>query len=388
MRRKRVVGVAVFVGVLLVASGCANLDGLTGGAPPSDASDGEPRSDAAQVLDARHGDARPRDASAGDSRTIAFDATHPADTGPRDAPPQMHLEGSALDASMAEVGVSVDAFVAPATAIVLFGGVDPGDTWMWDGAAWSALTLTSPPGRSGVAGARLGDNAVFFGGGTVSDTWTWGGSAWTPNGTAGPSPRSGAAMARFGDTLVLFGGSSTGDASNATLLDDTWTWDGTTWTQVHVTGPAARSDASMTTLGNKVVLFGGVEGFGMAFSDTWTWNGGGWTHEQATGPGARSGGAMATLGSSAILFGGANDEGQLLSDTWAWDGATWAAVPTSVAPSGRSLASMATLGNEVYLFGGFNGTYDSDTWAWNGVEWSSLPVSGPSARSGAAMVAY
>lgn len=56
------------------------------------------------------------------------------------------------------------------------------------------------------------------------------------------------------------------------VLDDTWTWNGSTWTkQAPADHPAARFMASMAgdTATGTVVLFGG-EGAGGAHGDTWT----------------------------------------------------------------------------------------------------------------------
>ncbi len=51
-------------------------------------------------------------------------------------------------------------------------------------------------------------------------------------------------MAPVHDQLVLFGGLNDG---NSNTLGDTWTFDGTTWTQLSVAGPSGRSDAVMAT---------------------------------------------------------------------------------------------------------------------------------------------
>ncbi len=66
-------------------------------------------------------------------------------------------------------------------------------------------------------------------------------------------------------TVVLFGGNDLFGA-----LADTWTWDGTTWTQRHpATSPSARTSASMAydAATGTVVLFGGGHGI----LGTWTW---------------------------------------------------------------------------------------------------------------------
>jgi hypothetical protein len=68
-------------------------------------------------------------------------------------------------------------------------------------------------------------------------------------------------------TVVLFGGFNGG-----ALLDDTWTWNGSDWTQQHpATSPSARETTSVAYDGatGTVVLFGGNGSEG-ALGDTWT----------------------------------------------------------------------------------------------------------------------
>src|SRR5579864_6256655 len=74
---------------------------------------------------------------------------------------------------------------------------------------------------------------------------------------ASPSPRSGHAMA-FDSAhghAVLFGGTS-----GVSMLNDTWTWDGSTWTRKSPqTSPPARYGHAMAydSAHSQVVLFGG-----------------------------------------------------------------------------------------------------------------------------------
>ena len=112
-------------------------------------------------------------------------------------------------------------------------------------------------------------------------------------------------------SVVLFGGM---DIATSTFLGDTWEWDGRGWTQRASSGPSARSEHAMATLGDKVVLFGGGEEsiagatvriVGSPLGDTWAWDGAAWTQRSTTGPSARSGHAMATLAGKVVLFGGA-----------------------------------------------------------------------------------
>jgi hypothetical protein len=70
-------------------------------------------------------------------------------------------------------------------------------------------------------------------------------------------------------TVVLFGGDS-----SSRVLGQTWTWDGTSWTQqqpaIH---PRARQLASMTydAATGTVILFGGETPRQVIVSDTWAW---------------------------------------------------------------------------------------------------------------------
>src|SRR5262249_61811179 len=75
-----------------------------------------------------------------------------------------------------------------------------------------------------------------------------------------PPPRSYLAMAYApaSGKIIMFGGDT-----GATYLNDTWLFDGITWTEVTVnTPPPARAAAQMAydSVTQKVVLFGGFKG--------------------------------------------------------------------------------------------------------------------------------
>ncbi len=83
-------------------------------------------------------------------------------------------------------------------------------------------------GGSTYAPTPDGSNTVSLG-----DTWLWNGASWSQLNVPGPSPRS-ASVAAYDSVrhvIVLFGGSGPGGVPPALLFDDTWTWDGTAWTQ-------------------------------------------------------------------------------------------------------------------------------------------------------------
>jgi len=98
-------------------------------------------------------------------------------------------------------------------------------------------------------------------------------------------------MATLGNAVVLFAGQS----SPNPFLNDTWTFDGTNWDQVTVSNPPpARAGAALGTLGNEVVLFGGL---GESYlNDTWIFDGKSWTQPSVSNPPpAREAAMMATL---------------------------------------------------------------------------------------------
>jgi Galactose oxidase, central domain len=183
-------------------------------------------------------------------------------------------------ASMANLG----------SEVVLFGGYSDSDgvflndTWTFDGTSWTQVnTANAPPARSVASMATVGPQVVLFGGSTNdSDTWLFDGTGWTQVSFSTPPPaRSCASMATLGKGAVLFGGFAVGGSG----LDDTWTFDGTNWSQVSTpTSPPARAIAPMASLGSEVLIFGGQENDPTPAdgdNDTWTFDGTSWTRVAA-----------------------------------------------------------------------------------------------------------
>ena len=135
--------------------------------------------------------------------------------------------------------------------------------------------------------------------------------------------------------LVLFGGNKT-----STIYSDTWTRTGSTWTQQHpATSPSARTGAGLVydAATQQLLLFGGGATTAGPFNgDTWTWNGTTWTQlHPATSPPAREFGDMVydTATKTVVLFAGWH--GSYLDDTWSWDGTNWTLLHPATSPSGR-----------------------------------------------------
>ena len=248
---------------------------------------------------------------------------------------------------------------------------------------------------------------LLFGGATdtgagFADTWEWDGENWTQLEDIGPQARWGHGMAYDKDRqrVVLFGGTADhGGAANHTRvsLNDTWEWDGGSWTQMADTGPATRYGVTLAydSRRQRTVLFGGeIAGTKnqpeALLSDTWIWDGVQWTQEQDSGPSERSfyGMAYDSGRDRIVLFGGlewSTTDYVLLSDTWEYDAVKWTRV-ADIGPSPRHAVNLCFTGNATLLFGGGVETLNGitaiykDTWQWDGKHWTQRQDMGPAAR--------
>lgn len=243
-----------------------------------------------------------------------------------------------------------------------------GDTWTWNGTAWSSLSTSGPSPR--YSHSIVNDSGrgvvVLFGGATAlppspvardNQTWEWNGVSWTQRFPANsPSARLAHSMAYDSarGVTVLFGGGPSGGGFNG----ETWEWDGTNWTQKNagdpagITAPLPRNYQGMTfdTVRNATVLFGGYSNSGFQ-GDTWEWNGTAWSLRSSTGPTPRLWPRLVFDGRVTLLHAGLDAVGHT-SDTWEWNGALWRL--RDVTGPGRVDHAMAydPLRNVAVLFGG------------------------------------
>jgi hypothetical protein len=251
----------------------------------------------------------------------------------------------------------------------------------------------------------------------LDDTWEWDGASWRrwspPEGTALPVGREGHAMAYDADrqVTILFGGrDSVGSPFEGDYLADSWEWDGTGWTPQAGTPPPARAyhEMAFDRARGVTVLFGGYSRksgvFGSTlnfYEDTWEYDGDTWTERISGGstPGPRQHHAMAYDAERhrVVLHGGKDvDE---LDALWEWDGETWVApeVVGAVPPVRRDHASIYdTVRKRTVMWGGYTPGYCveweqscgafvgcttfcsttaaartlEDTWSWDGQAWS------------------
>ncbi len=359
-------------------------------------------------------------------RTILFGGNH---IGVPDLPDVWEWDGQAwletppasgdLAAPTARSG-HVAAFSPAVGRMLVFGGVAatfppefPEELWQWDSGArrWQAWLASEerPSGRVGHATAYDAARAVtvVFGGlnasGGLADTWEWDGSGWRDRTPADPasSPsarRSAMAYDPERGVVVLFGGS---DDQNHVYVDDTWEWDGLTWTRRCDGEPPEDTCASVPNarfmhamaydpVRRVVVLFGGdwIEDGHHYLQDTWEWDGVAWTEVTPAdpGPSARSGHALVTdtgRGRLVLVGGWPYSDPDAYALTWAWDGwaRAWSQVPAAVEPSWRRWSGLAydPLLARVILFGGDDGDELQDTWELDpalGI-WTEVPSTSP-----------
>ncbi|MBI3651572.1 MAG: hypothetical protein HY231_11200 [Acidobacteria bacterium] len=258
-------------------------------------------------------------------------------------------------------------FDAHRRRVILFGGENENgalaDTWEWDGNGWQQIAaVAAPPPRSShqiIYDAARRQVLMFGGldyraGRTYGDTWLYDGRAWTPVKVAGPAPRFHHVMVYDAarSRLVLFGGNLAEpplnfDKFKAGSRGDTWEWNGKGWTQISATGPARRDHHAMAydAARRKTILFGGFSE-GKYLGDTWEWEGKIWRQMAASGPEARGGkpGMAYDVARRRIMLFGGGAPGAAMGDLWEWNGKQWrraviAAVAGDATPAAKPIAT-------------------------------------------------
>lgn len=251
----------------------------------------------------------------------------------------------------------------------LFAVTPQANVWRWTGQAWAAVVTTAGPvgwGAVAVYDPTRGE-VLRYERGASQQTWAWDGS-WRVRSSTGPTAQGAMAMAPLGSDVILFGGMvSSPFPPGYGYLDETWRWNGQTWSQLlPALSPPHRLGHAMVAVGSQLLLFGGDSPSGQ-LADTWRFDGVNWTQLQpANAPSARAGHSMAydPLRQCAVLFGG----NQTLDDTWEWNGSTWTEIVPTNRPFGGSWQMVFdTVAGNVLLAQFFSG------WRWNGSDWIADP---------------
>lgn len=266
--------------------------------------------------------------------------------------------------------------------IVLFGGETVGgggatqnETWELDldvGIWTQKFPQNSPPARTkfGMVYDSARGKVVLFGGflevtfDVLNDTWEYDGTDWTQNTTVVPvelDGRAQGAMVYDADRArtVWFGGLDLAFVDT----NKTFEYDGNAWFLVTPTAlpPDGRQDSQMAfdPVRKKVVLFGGFEFPGSALKDeTWEYDGITWLQiTTALTPSVRVRGVMAWHGglqALVLLYGAISGLGGGTSDVWIYDGSWSQLFPSDTAATDRRLPAVAgdTKRGTVIMFGG------------------------------------
>jgi hypothetical protein len=197
----------------------------------------------------------------------------------------------------------------PGTGTVITMMYSPNEMWSWDGTVWTELFPATMPdgGRTDyvpgfITYDRGNGNVVMYGGQDVSggalETWIWDGTDWTEVFPSAQPP-----VADVWDSNLMYDeahgyvllSTCAATGTGAGLFNETWTWDGTTWTQqAPVDSPPARSGHAMfyhIAGGTAILTQGlGVPGGGnQNFADTWAWDGTNWIDLSLPGPALAAG---------------------------------------------------------------------------------------------------
>lgn len=260
------------------------------------------------------------------------------------------------------------------------------DAWEWNGVDWKRVAAAkTPPRRYSTGMCFDGSRAVgvwygcYTGQTPVGDLWEWDGRQWLERfPSTSPTPRIGFGMTfdAARNRTIMVGGC---DSLQQTWFADTWSWDGTNWTQhVPPSSPPPRAGLALGYDADRkvVVLFGGLVGTSW-LADTWEWDGRLWTQRSPTNsppPRAHTQLAYDARRKRMVLFGGSQQFGYL-GDTWEWDGVSWQQRFPVTSPSSRwvSILEYDTVRQRVVLHGG---NAVSDTWEWDGNNWLLVSPSG------------
>jgi hypothetical protein len=257
-------------------------------------------------------------------------------------------------------------------------GVSLSDTWAWDGQSWASLAA-GLPARGFISGTfdSARQISLIYGGldqpGAspvyLSQILERGTGAWVSR-SGFPGARSGAVLAYDAAraTTLLFGGFDGDDWRN-----DIWEWDGSGWTErcnsapCNLLRPSVRENSVFVydPVRQVTLLFGGF-GEGIVRGETWTWNGSTWSQRlPPTSPSARHASAAAYDPTTRriFMFGGVSDGGET-NELWTWDGTTWEPLTRGDGAGPRRDARLAwdTARRRGVLFGGRSGGGDVDFW--------------------------
>ena len=218
-------------------------------------------------------------------------------------------------------------------------------------------------------------------------TWLWSSNQWAQaHPSVAPPRRTGAAFAwdPAMSAVLLFGGQAYGDQ---TLLNDTWAWNGSRWTEVGKGGQAPPASfvsiATYDPVRREMVLVQSDIHFGTPIQ-LWTWDGVAWRQRSVAGGPTSPVAAIAfePRTRTVIAIAGECSGFECRSQTWSWDGTTWHQLSPAHEPGfafyNMSLVPDPRSGRLLLLTVSSNslGPAPTETWSWDGRDWVGLQLIG------------
>lgn len=260
---------------------------------------------------------------------------------------------------------------------------------------WEQFSPANPPSGGGttryvhgMAFDKTNGEMIIFGGSPSTDDNTYSltpATFTTKSPATRPGPRQDIAFCfdEANANILMFGGDKISFPSYD-QTDETWTWDGSTWThETPAHSPPARRAATIASTPTYTLLFGGVSSaLADYFDDTWKWESGDWTQlSPSTVPHKRMYHAMGydAVSDTVIMYGGSNGGSLTLKETWEWDGSDWTQLSPATAPEMYSNAGLTWHpGLEMLVMAhgfrvGPGGDPNTDqVWAWTRSDWTLI----------------
>ena len=259
--------------------------------------------------------------------------------------------------------------------------------WGWDGMQWQRVTQGGPPARilGGSAYDEKRNVLILYGGRPIDlgkcnqETWEWDGKTWTQKVVTPPTACDHVKMvydAASGES-ILFSGLDPSE----NLINETWSWNGEEWKKLSDTGPESRGHFGFVyDPGHEQTLLYG--GYASTVTDEfWVWKDNAWQEVYFPGPGPLSHFGMAydTDSNALYIFGGAISSStfsSLTDKTWILREGSWRELAPENSPSRRGAPSMGfdPIRKRIVVYGGFDSNRNNlaDTWEWDGQQWVCL----------------
>jgi hypothetical protein len=225
-------------------------------------------------------------------------------------------------------------------------------TWDWTGMRWLPRDYGGGPIMNGNPGMVYDSDrgvSVLFGGSYHSygedteyfdDTWEWDGDAWTLRASSGPEITDHSMAYDSGrGVTVLYG------------TQETWEWEGQNWV-LRAQGPQNaptgwwHTEMAYDSVRGVSVLYGGSwtsGGWDLTSEETWEWDGQTWTLRSTVPPENFSSGGYMTYDSrrNRVMFMGVTGNYEL--GLWEWDGTSWLRRAAANLHDVESFEDLATL---------------------------------------------